>query len=148
MYLRVKSLEDPTFQHKVNTSIGIINWALIVTIVFIASVFYRYVIQQELDTNNLDISVYLSFTFILSILIPLFYTLNKAVCTNFYANEGCKQKLANLRINIELMMKQSTTTDLVRSEHQAFLDNLDSIISLNKLYEIPKYKFLGAIELT
>ena len=66
------------------------NRSLIVVIAYTVYVFYLFVIKKTLETNGFDVSVLLSFLYILNILIPLFYTLNKAVSTNFYANEGCK----------------------------------------------------------
>jgi VIT1/CCC1 family predicted Fe2+/Mn2+ transporter len=124
------------------------NRSLIVVITYTAFVFYRFVILNILKNNGFDISVLLSFLYILNILFPLFYTLNKAVSTNFYANEGCKLKLANLKINVELLMSQSSVSEADRMDYRAFLENLEKVKELNNLYEIPKFKFMGAIELT
>ncbi len=90
---------------------------------------------------------YLVLIYIATIVFPVIYSLNEAVNTVQLVDEGCKQKLQLLDLDVEILAKN--TQDLIKMEaYASFREELKSTIELVDRFKIPKYKFLWTIEIS
>ena len=66
---------------------------------------WQYVYNENLQKFGPNNMTWLLIFYLASILLPIIYTLNAAVDTIALVDNGCKQKLYLLDLNIELLIK-------------------------------------------
>ena len=146
--LRLKLIEDNDTENKIKKSIDLMNISILVVVTFTAWLVYKdlFYTGAKVDAKKLAVSDMLSFSLFLlaSIIIPVMGTLNTAVTSQEVMNGGCQEKLTHLQLNIQLLKNQSETPQ----DFDAMLNDISQINQLNGMYEMQKFKFLWALEIT
>ena len=104
-YLRIKIIEDDNGSFKILKAIDQMNRAIIVCLAVIGYFVYKFIATgYQIYFNSF---VQLTLAFLITIFVPVIYSLNSAVETMNLIDDGCKQKLKLLLVKQEILIQEA-----------------------------------------